>query len=327
MTTTAAPSALRVACVRASSSVGIARYCDRLSRALGELGLDYTTHERPEDGRWTHFHLGNSSRRPALQALRDSRYVTTLHDVRPRTRALNPLYRALVYPFPVERASATVVHSRYAADLVLGLGVRPRRLEVIPHPAATPVCADRQEARRALGLPEHALVAVLPGVIKRAKLVREAVAGVALAAADVPWLLVLAGQLRDRRAAREARAAGAVVLAQPDDRAYEHAIVAADVVLCLRNGSVGETNGPLLDALGARRAVLATATGSIPETAGDAARYIDCSARAVAAGLLELANVDEREERERFAAERAASLTWQASALAHADVFHEVFRG
>ena len=65
------------------------------------------------------------------------------------------------------------------------------------------------------------------------------------------------------------------MLPDPSDADYERAIVASDCVLCLRAGSVGETNGPLLDALGAGRAVLATATGSIPEVAGDAALYCD----------------------------------------------------
>ena len=118
-----------------------------------------------------------------------------------------------------------------------------------------------------------------------------------------------------------------LILDHPDDRRYQAAIVASDVVLCLRSRSVGETNGPLLDALGAGRPVLATATGSLPEVAGDAARYVDPTAAGIAAGLRALTDESERLERGRIAQARAAALSWNASAAAHADLFAEVFGG
>jgi glycosyltransferase involved in cell wall biosynthesis len=251
--------------------------------------------------------------------------LVTVHDVVPRTRALLPVYRALVYPQLRRRADAVVVHSAYAADmLVRRTGRRPSRLEVIPHPASRPRFTDRIEARRALGWPEDALIAVLPGVIKPAKLVGEVLAATSDASG---WRLALAGRLVDRRVTRDAQARDALVLSDPDDADYERAIAAADCVLCLRSGSVGETNGPLLDALGAGRAVLATATGSIPEVAGDAARLCGGTERAIRAGLAELSDPGARSELERAATRRAALLTWEASAVAHAALFREVFDG
>ena len=118
--------------------------------------------------------------------------------------------------------------------------------------------------------------------------------------------LALAGRIADRSAAREAERRGALVLHDLDDAAFEGAIVAADCILCLRAGSVGETNGPLLDALGAGRAVLATPTGSIPEVAGDAVQYCDGTEAGIRQGLLELANSEARVELERAARRRAA---------------------
>src|SRR5262249_62358068 len=94
--------------------------------------------------------------------------------------------------------------------------------------------------------------------------------------------------LRDRATARAARDEGVLVVDTPDDEQYERAIVASDCVLCLRAGSVGETNGPLLDALGAGRAVLATPTGSIPEVAGDAVAYCDETDEGIRHGLARL---------------------------------------
>jgi glycosyltransferase involved in cell wall biosynthesis len=165
------------------------------------------------------------------------------------------------------------------------------------------------------------LIAVVPGVIKPAKLVGEALT----AASDAPgWRIALAGRIGDRGAAESARAHEALVLPDPDDSDYERAIVAADCVLCLRSGSVGETNGPLLDALGAGRAILATQTGSIPEVAGDAVSYCADTERAIRAGLVALSDPRTRAELEAAAARTASGLTWKASAAAHAALFREV---
>ena len=89
------------------------------------------------------------------------------------------------------------------------------------------------------------------------------------------------------------------MLPDPSDADYERAIVASDCVLCLRAGSVGETNGPLLDALGAGRAVLATATGSIPEVAGDAVLYATGRPRCDPVGAGRALRLEERSSRAR----------------------------
>lgn len=312
--------------VRSDSSLGVSRYCHRLAAALSQLGVDYEPSDRPRAGRSTHVHLANSSRLPAVRAGFAQPAVLTVHDVLPRTRLLEPVYRRIVYPLLIDTAAAAVVHSRFAADLLARLGGRPRRLEVIPHAASRPVLDDRVAARRSLGLPGDRLLAVLPGVIKSAKLVREAVQAVGSRSVRRDWGLLLAGPVRDAGAAAEARRVGATVLDHPDDRSYEAAIVSADVVLCLRSGSVGETNGPLLDALGAGCPVLATATGSLPEVAAEAARYVEPTAAGIAAGLRAMADESERAYRAAAARSRAAELSWEGAAAAHADLFAEVFR-
>ena len=82
-------------------------------------------------------------------------------------------------------------------------------------------------------------------------------------------------------AARAPRERGAIVLAEPDDLDYGRAIVAADFVLLPRSGSVGETNGPLLDALGAGR-VIGTRDRLDPEVAASAATSRDRRSRSAA---------------------------------------------
>lgn len=314
---------LLIAGVRNPRSYGVARYTARLAEALAEEQIVYRLDERPTRAARTHFHLANSSRallrgRPA----RMSTFVVTVHDVVPRTRALAPLYRTLAYP-RLARSAAVIVHSSFAADmLVKEAGRRPARLEVIPHPAQRPRATDRSEARRQLGWPEDSLIAVVPGVIKSVKLAREAL----MAMPGAPdWRLALAGRLVDREVADAARSEGALVLPDPGDAEYERAIVASDCVLCLRAGSVGETNGPLLDAIGAGRAVLATPTGSIPEVAGNAAFYCDGTPDAIKFGLAALSDSSARAELEQAASAKAAALTWKASAVVHASLFREVF--
>jgi glycosyltransferase involved in cell wall biosynthesis len=331
VTTTVAPrltarhesGALAVCGVRNPRSVGVARYAALLAEALRDEGVDYELCAAPPRGGAAHYHLANSSRRLLVPgASRDDPCVVTVHDVVPRTKALVPLYRTMVYPQLVRRASAVVVHTAFAADmLVREAHGAPARLEVIPHPARRPQSVDRRAARQALGWPDDALIAVLPGAIRTVKLVRET-----LAAFTAPngWRLALAGRLADRWRGEIARTDGVLVLDTPDDIDYQRAIVASDCVLCLRAGSVGETNGPLLDALGAGRAVLATATGSIREVAGGAACYCDGTEAGIRAGLTALADESARLPLEAAAERQGAELTWKAAAAAHAALFREV---
>jgi glycosyltransferase involved in cell wall biosynthesis len=159
--------------------------------------------------------------------------------------------------------------------------------------------------------------------VRSVKLVSEAVA----AASVSGWRLALVGEPREPDLVDYARGEGAYVRLSPDDATYQRALLAADCVLVLRRDSVGETNGPLLDALGAHRAVLATATGSAPEVAAGAAALCAPETPAIGRGLRALADENRRAELEALAAARAADLTWAASARAHRAIFEEVFGG
>ena len=176
---TSATPGLLVAGVRNPRSYGVSRYTARLAEALAQEQIAYSLEERPTRAARTHFHLANSSRAFLVGgSTRSSAVVVTVHDIVPRTRALVPLYRALAYP-RLARSAAVIVHSSFAADmLVRAAGKRPARLEVIQHPTQAPRTTDRSEARRLLGWPEDALIAVVPGVIRSVKLVREALTAV-----------------------------------------------------------------------------------------------------------------------------------------------------
>ncbi len=129
--------------VRNPRSYGVARYAARLAEALAHENVVYRLDDRPTTAQWAHFHLANSSR-ALLAGLRPGLgFVVTVHDVVPRTRALLPLYRALAYP-RLARSAAVVVHSRFAADMLLReCARRPARLEVIHFPAQPPRATNR----------------------------------------------------------------------------------------------------------------------------------------------------------------------------------------
>ncbi len=320
-----------VSAVYDQRSIGIRRYVERLAGALASEGVVYEP--RPRPGAVYHFHLANSTRRVIWNAARQGQpYLVTVHDVLPRARALRPVQRRLVLPLVLRGAACVVVHSAHAASLLReGTGHWLPRVEVIAHAAPAPGSRDHRAARAALArsacLPELAAdgppLFVLPGILRRAKLVAETLRAAEPLLAAGRLRLLLAGAGADLALAADVERAGALLLRAPDPATYEHAIVAADAVLCLRADTVGESNGPLLDALGAWRPALVTAVGSAPEIAGDAARTVEPTVAAIRAGLTSLLDPGERETRARAARRRARELTWERAAQAHRALFEE----
>ncbi len=98
-------------------------------------------------------------------------------------------------------------------------------------------------------------------------------------------------------------------------------IVAADVVLCARADSVGETNGPLLDAIGAGRPAVITAVGSAPEIAEDSAVVVAPTTRGLRRGIEELLDPNERHERGMRAQRLADRFSSERIAARHAELF------
>lgn len=313
-----------IAAVRSSRSLGVGSYVDRLAGHLRDLGVDYRPCVRARRDFALHLHLANSSRTVLWQLATADSPLVTVHDVLPRTGTLMPCYRQLVYPL-LARASATIVHSHFAADLLRRIGVRPARLEVIPHSVATCASLDQQEARRLLGWDEQSPLFVVAGVLKSAKLIAETLEAAAPLLERGQLRLALAGVPTSTKIVAAARSLGVFVLASPPRELYERAIIAADCVLVLRERSVGETNGPLMDALAAGRPVLATPVGSIPEIAADAALYCEPSVSDIRAGLIALCRRDERIARAESARRRAELYDGAVIAAGHQQLFQEVF--
>lgn len=303
--------------------MGVSHYADRLARSLADLGVSYRTREWAPSDHLRHFHLANSSR-TALSAAagRGEPYVLTIHDVLPRTPALMPLYRAWVWPWIVRRAAAVIVHSEHARDL---LAAHARDdAQVVFHPVSEPNVTDRRTARQQLAWEAGPPVVVMPGVAKASKLAREAILACAPLIADRRIRLVIAGRISDPELRTAATRAGVAILEHPSTPVYQSAIVAADLVLVLRSGSVGEANGPLADALGAGRAVVATHSGSIPEYAGDAAVFTEPDVESIRAAILSV-TLAERQRLEALSRERASLFTWPQAARRHLEIFSSVW--
>jgi glycosyltransferase involved in cell wall biosynthesis len=136
----------------------------------------------------------------------------------------------------------------------------------LPHHVTLPFdpLPSRLEARRALGLPDDALLVTAPGLATATKRLDVAIRVLRTLREEFPSLtLVVAGEVDPRlplaawlkEAGLEDRAVVTGRLELPD---FVRHLVAADVVLCLRFPSHGEISGALLRALGVGRPALVT---------------------------------------------------------------------
>ncbi len=175
--------------------------------------------------------------------------------------ALYPLNDRLLH------ASLGVVTLTGAVARRVALALPGRPVLALPHHLSLPLDPppSRADARRALGLPEDALLVTAPGLATAAKQLDVAVAVVTRLRALHPGLrLVVAGgvdpQLPLDAWARSAGLGdGLLVAGRLSLEDFERHLAAADVVLALRFPSHGEMSGALVRALGVGRPVVVSA--------------------------------------------------------------------
>lgn len=184
-------------------------------------------------------------------------------------RALGGALLPALYPLNdrLLHASLGVVALTRAVAQRARLALPGRPVLALPHHLSLPLdtAPSREAARRALGLPQDALLVTAPGLATAAKQLDTAIAAVARLRARLPRLrLVVAGavdpQLPVEAWAREAGLGdGLLVTGRLSLEDFERHLAAADVVLALRFPSHGEMSGALVRALGVGRAVIVTA--------------------------------------------------------------------
>jgi glycosyltransferase involved in cell wall biosynthesis len=221
-------------------------------------------------------------------------------------------------------------------DLVQCYGVAQDKIDVIPHGVDSRFFAVDDDAirrvRQSLALPERFVLAV--GTVQpRKNLGRLAVAMRYLAASGLPHSLVVAGKRgwlasTVERDITQAGMGDRIIFLGYVPAPYLPALYAAADALAFP--SLYEGFGlPVLEAMAAGTPVVAANRSAIPEVAGDAALLVDpFSPEEIARGLMRV--LTEPALRAGLVArgrERAASFSWEKSALATLDVLRRVRDG
>jgi glycosyltransferase involved in cell wall biosynthesis len=175
----------------------------------------------------------------------------------------------------VERSLATIVHSRYARDLVLS-HCPAAEVAVVPHGVLLLPEGDRRAARDRLGLPRGAVIVAAVGNLIPEKRLEVALRAFARSLFGVrEALFVVAGAPSphyDPRAMARAHGLEPVTrwLGRIDAATFEAVLAAADLCVNLRWPTGGETSGSFLRMLAAGRPTIISAAGSFDETPDDA---------------------------------------------------------
>jgi glycosyltransferase involved in cell wall biosynthesis len=233
------------------------------------------------------------------------------------------LWRAVVPPV-ARRADRVIVHSQATAEQVAErLGVRPERIDVIPHGqgAMEPVApTPAPELRSRLGLGEGPVVLTVSAKKAHKNLGRLVRAMAAVVERLPDAVLVLPGN----PTAHEGELRGlATQLGIAANVAFPPYMQAADLeglyalADCFVFPSLNEGFGlPLLEAMRRGVPVACSNASAHPEVAGDAARYFDPhNVSDIAAALIEL--LTDRELSARLIArghQRRAGFTWETAA-------------
>lgn len=233
-------------------------------------------------------------------------------------------------------ATGLVVHSRYsqfkAAARCPGLPVH-----YIPHHVSDRAfdarAIGRNDARRALGLPQDTLIISALGFVTRPKLIDRALASLARIRHLVPdFRLVIAGEKRPHEYDVDADIAASGLQDRvistgylSEDDFYQH-VAAADVVLNMRFPVGGESSGTLARAIGCGRACVVLDHGPMGEMPSHAVAKVPFGKRLdeeLDQILIELlSNPEKRHELEVNA--RAVSSPWTAQASV--ERYHAILR-
>ena len=238
--------------------------------------------------------------------------VFTAHDLLPRRTARRErLWRRLL-----ERFDRVIVHSDRGVDRLEAIGVARERLRKIPHPVFPSEPARADDGRTLLCL----------GVIRPYKGVGDAIE--AVKRLDGARLLVAGDPLEPVEPYRAAAGASAEWrLGYLPEHELDRALGEATVALFPYREELDQS-GALLRALGAGVPAVVYDVGGLAEPvrqygAGRVVAAGDVEALAAATG--ELLGDREALEDARGGARRAkAELTWEASAVAHLDVYREL---
>lgn len=266
----------------------------------------------------------------ALAALRGKRIVVTAHNVRPHEGSR---WKRWLNDFVIRRAHRLIVHGERNRAVLIGAGVAPERVFVVPHgviavPVAAPV--GREEARRVLGLAADARVALLFGNLRPYKGADVLMEAARIARVSLPDLrVVIAGEIwRDCPNPRDqASVAGVadIVTVRPGfvpDGEIAALFAASDVVVLPYRHFDGQSGAATL-ALSAGRALVVSDAGGLPNLVRDERAVVQAGdTQALARALVAvLADDAFRTKLEADSRRVRASLSWERIAEATVAVY------
>ena len=238
--------------------------------------------------------------------------VLTAHDLLPRRTAR----RRRTWQRIFARAARIVVHSQRGRDTLVGFGVDPAKLHVIPHPVLPADIRHEDDGATVLVLgairPYKGLEDAVEAVLR--------VAGARLLVAGDPRIRL--DELRSRAGARAEWRLGYL-----EDAALAQAVAEATIAVFPYRAELDQS-GALLQALGAGVPAVVYDVGGLAEpveTFGAGRVVAAGDVDGLAAAVAELLGDPATLAAARSGAERArAELTWDAAARAHLDLYREV---
>lgn len=179
----------------------------------------------------------------------------------------------------VSRSLGVIVHNEYAASQLEFAPGQSLPVEIIPHHLSPRVYEldqlDKQECRRAFGLPEDAWIIAsfgfvtqskrLPTLLKAFKRLQAVVPNaMCLIVGEDHWKWSVAPLIKEMGLQRHVRLTGYTV-----ERDFFRYLKAVDVVVNLRYPTAGETSGTLIRALGAGKPVIVSDFGQFGDLPDD----------------------------------------------------------
>jgi glycosyltransferase involved in cell wall biosynthesis len=245
-----------------------------------------------------------------LRLLRPS--VFTAHDLLPRrTASKRQLWSKLL-----RRFHRVVVHTERGRETIAELGVEPDRLRVIPHPVYTSDPPRRDDGATVLSL----------GIIRSYKGLDDAIA--AVKEVSGARLLIVGDPAEPVEPYQET--AGSIAewrLGYASEAELDRALGDSTIAVFPYRPETDQS-GALLRALGAGVPAVVYDVGGLAEPVRkfEAGRVVEAgNVEALAAAISELLSDRDALERARSGARRAReTLTWDASATAHLDLYREL---
>lgn len=179
----------------------------------------------------------------------------------------------------VSRSLGVIVHNEYAASQLEFAPGQSLPVEVIPHHLAPRAYEldqlDKQECRRAFGLPENAWIIASFGFVTQSKRIPTLLKAFKRLQAVVPnamclivgedhWKWSVAPLIKEMGLQRDVRLTGYTV-----ERDFFRYLKAVDVVVNLRYPTAGETSGTLIRALGTGKPVIVSDFGQFGDLPDD----------------------------------------------------------